>query len=291
MQYLIIGANSSIGSYLYKRMKEEGLDVVGTGHVRNINDELIYYDILKDDIDSVLQGRMDKPVLAIICIAMAQIDQCLLERESAYQINVVKTKELIRYFTAQNIKVIYFSSEYVFDGVKGSYTEQDSTNPINQYGYMKEEMEKHIVEYEPTVCVFRISKVVHTERIDQNVLWQWEQLQKKHEIIRCIKGNKMSFVSIEDIYQASCIVKNMDLCGIYNISGDVSYSRKELAEKFFEMAGADEYKIEECEATEFGFKERRPMDVSLDNRKFKERTGYKFTPMDAVIESYVQNNI
>lgn len=291
MQYFIIGANSSIGSYLYKRMKEDGLDVIGTGHVKNSNDELLYYDILQDDIDSILQGKIDKPVLAIICIAMAQIDQCLLERESAYQINIVKTKELIRYFTKQNIKVIYFSSEYVFDGEKGSYTEQDPTSPINQYGYMKEEMEKYIAEYEPTVCVFRISKVVHTQRIDQNVFWQWERLQKNHETIRCIKGNRMSFVCIEDIYQASLIVKNMGLCGIFNISGDVSYSRKELAEKFFEIAGMEEYRIEECEAAEFGFKERRPMDVSLDNRKFREKTGYRFTPMDAVIESYIQNNI
>ncbi len=290
MQYLIIGANGSIGSYLYKRMKEDGLDVIGTGHKRNRNDELIYFDILHDDIDSVLQGRLDKPVLAIICIAMAQIDQCLQEREAAYQINIVKTKELIQYFTRQNIKVIYFSSEYVFDGARGYYTEQDATNPINQYGCMKAEMEKYILEFETTVCIFRISKVVHTERVDQNVFWQWEQLQKKHEAAKCIKGNRMSFVCIEDIYQASRLVANMGLCGLFNISGDVSYSRKELAEKFFELSGAGEYRIEECEAAAFGFQEKRPMDVSLDNRKFREKTGYKFTPMDAAIQSYIQNN-
>lgn len=290
MQYLIIGANSNIGSYIYKRMKEDGLDVAGTGHVRNRSDELIYYDILQDNIDNILNSETEKLLLVIICVAVANIDQCLLEQETAHQINIVKTKELIQYFKERNVPVICFSSEYVFAGEKGGYTEDDITNPVNQYGCMKAKMEKYIVEEAPNVCAFRISKVVYAEKIEQNVFWQWEQLWKKGETIKCIEGNRMSFVCIEDIYQACRIANDLGLRGIYNVSGDISYSRKELAEKFFDIVGAEEYKIVEQEEEKFGFAEKRPMDVSLNNHKFKEITGYQFTSMEMVIRTYIQNN-
>lgn len=289
MQYIILGATGNIGSYIYRRMRQDRLNVVGTCHQRRTCDDLIYYDILATNIGDILCNLQDDSITVVFCIAIAGIDACKENYSLAYKVNITETQNVIQRLVQQNVRVIWFSSEYVFDGASGRYTEDDLTNPINDYGRMKAILEKNIVQFFPHVCILRLSKPVYTDRVKQNIFWEWEK--KENSVIRCIKGNYMSFVAVEDIYQAVLLSVKNSLEGIYNLSGDVIYSRKELAEKFFRIKRVEHYKIEEQDQKEFGFQERRPLNVSMRNEKFKKVTGYCFTPMDEVIEEYLCKNV
>ena len=81
---------------------------------------------------------------------------------------------------------------------------------------MKEEMEQHLLEHEPKVCIFRLSKVVDGKPAKQNILSEWESQAKEGEI-RCIRGNRLSFTAMEDIYQACLLAGRMKLHGLYHI--------------------------------------------------------------------------
>lgn len=291
MQYLILGANGYIGSYIYERMQESGLSAIGTGHKRVGHEELIYYDIQKDNIEDILQDRMkDNEKTAIVCITESNIDKCHVDYEECYRTNVVAIKSLIHKLHEKRFHVIFFSSDNVFSGEKGDYTEESPTCAVNDYGKMKEEIETYLLENEPQTCIFRISKVVSHKKERQNIFTEWET-QIKNGKIRCIQGNIISFVYIEDIYKACLLAAEKRLAGLYNVVGDQGYSRKELAQKFYAAKNVTNMKIHECGVGEFSFKDkRRPLNVRMSNQKFKEKTGYQFTSMDEVIKKYIKNN-
>ncbi|MDE7431452.1 MAG: sugar nucleotide-binding protein, partial [Lachnospiraceae bacterium] len=201
MRYLILGASSYIGGYLYDRMKENNVDVIGTQCHVTCDKEFLRYDILHDDIDQVLQSIKEFPNIAVICIAQTNFDRCADDFEMAHAVNVVYMKKLICRLQAWNIKVIYISSDNVFDGEKGNYTEQDKTNAIGKYGMMKEEMEHFILDNFPNACILRIAKPISERQAKRNLLTEWEHKKKERTTIFCIRNNYMSFVAMEDIFK------------------------------------------------------------------------------------------
>lgn len=285
MQYLVLGADGYIGSYIYQQFVMNAFDVIGTSRRHRTENRLIHYDILQNNIHYVLAGISAAQKIAIICIAESSIDRCFENYKSAYNINVTATKQLIHELSEEGYKTIYFSSDNVFDGISGHYTEKSPLCPINKYGMMKAEMEQHILEYEPNACILRIPKVVSTIREKPNIFAEWES-QRETGNIRCIRGNRMSFVCIDDIYHACLLAVERMLVGLYNICGNEAYSRAELARKFCDKMGDTRTKICECDIEKFSFKDKRPLNLEMNNKKFKDATGYQFIEIDEVIKQY-----
>lgn len=287
MEYLVLGANGYLGSYIYRRLQSDGRKVTGTARQRNTEEHLLHFDILTDSIEDLISSWNTEQKAAVFCIAQPNIDYCKKEFENARQINVVMTKKVIQSLVRQNFYVIFFSTDNVFDGLKGAYTETDQQNAINQYGRMKQEMEQYLVNMYPQVCILRLPRVIGTEVERQNLLTDYD-CKKTGEKIRCIKDTRISIVAKEDVYQACLIASEKRLHGIYNLSSGEEFSRKELAERFF-CAKNVKREIVELELGEFGFQDARPLHMSLSNDKFIRDTGYQFTAYDFVIERYLKN--
>lgn len=289
MQYIIIGANGYVGSYLYRHMKKDGLNVIGTGHHCNEKKELIYFDVLRDSIFTITKLVKDRERTAILCVVQSDFNRCKTEFELSWQINVVSIKQMVEMLVQEHFHVIYFSSDNVFDGIKGNYTEQDQANAISQYGKMKEEMEQFLLREYPEVCIFRMPRVIGAEREKRNLLTDFENRLADGEV-RCIKDNKMSVLSKNDVYHACLLSARHRMHGLYNLSNGEMYSRKELAEIFFKSMGADKIDIVEWELEKFGFEDTRPLNTSLNNTKFKVKTGYEFMTYQVMVEQYLMVN-
>lgn len=290
MQYVVFGVNGFIGSYLFERLKKDNFHVIGTSRRGWDAEDIVYFDIQQDGIDKIHTYLEEDNKTAIICIAEPNIDKCYENYSYTYEINVVKTKKLIQELVEEQFQVIFFSTDNVFDGVSGNYTEESEPCPVNRYGGMKAEMENYLLSELPEVCILRIPKVVSTFRKKQNVFTEWEDRIQTGSV-RCIRGNRISFVCVEDIYQACLLVSNRRMHGIYNIVGDIAFSRAELAVKFYSQFGITDMDVQECGLEEFSFLDRRPLNISMSNQKFKSETGYSFMPMDVVIKRYCENII
>ncbi|MCM1231269.1 MAG: sugar nucleotide-binding protein [Ruminococcus flavefaciens] len=288
MKYFVFGANGYVGRYLYDRLKEDNEEVVGTSY--KANEEHAYYDIKENIMPVIIDECHSDNKVAIICIAKANINYCYAQFQNSYDVNVKGMKKLITSLLERGFYIIYFSSDCVFDGVNGNYTEQSERHPINKYGEMKAEMEKYIVGNNLPIAVFRITRVVSPRPAKQNPFSQLSDVADKG-IIRCIKGNRLSYVSVEDIYQVCRIAAKKKMYGLYNLCGSEVYSRKELAEKYLTRIGRCNKEIKEIDVNEFGFQDGRPLDVSMDNHKIQSETGHKFASMDEVIDQYIQLNL
>lgn len=86
-----------------------------------------------------------RPDAVIHAAAIAAIDYCEAEREAAHQANVQLTEILARHTSDAGAKFVFVSTDNVFRGDKGLYTEEDAPAPVNYYGRTKVEAE-HVIE-------------------------------------------------------------------------------------------------------------------------------------------------
>lgn len=288
MKYLVLGANSYIGKNIYDNMKESNVNVTGTYCHARSEEKFVHFDILNDDIGQFLDHMKVMPDIAIICIGQTNFDRCADAYATAYAVNVECMKKLICGLAARNIKVIYISTDNVFDGKRGNYTELDETNPIGKYGMMKKEMECYILDNFPQMCILRIAKPISARPAKRNLLTEWEHKKKEGKEIVCIKDNIMSFIAMKDLFKICLLIGERNLQGLYHIAGNKAYSRRELAIKFFQYIDEGVPQIRECDLKEFGFKDIRPLNTSMSNEKFKLDTGYEFMSVEEVLKAYAE---
>lgn len=158
MRILIIGASGFLGSRLYQSL-DRGI-VYGT-FLSNKQDGLIYLDLTREsNVKSVLAKT--KPDLIIHAGGLTNTDFCERDKEMAYGVNVRGTWNIVKNFGG---KIIYFSTDYVFDGEKGLYCEKDVPNPINYYGWTKLEAEDILLRGGDDNIVIRVAGLYgHNER-------------------------------------------------------------------------------------------------------------------------------
>ena len=140
---LVLGASGRIGGYLFARLKQDKFDVSGT-YCHNKRHESIYF-----NLESMpLSDLHVSPSHVIFGAAVNPRPELSKNVADSYETNVVRTIKIINYCFDQNIVPIFMSTDNVFDGKKGNYKETDKTNPLNNYGKMKCEVENHLLASE-----------------------------------------------------------------------------------------------------------------------------------------------
>src|SRR3989338_7302648 len=147
---LVIGASGQVGAALMKRLSEKN-DVVGT-YSSSKKKGLVHLDITDANEVSKLIEKVN-PSIIFLCSATISIDFCEKNPEAARKINVDGTKNVVEAAKKSGAKVVYLSTEYVFDGKRGPYSETDKPNPMNTYGKTKLEGEKIVLSVENSLVV------------------------------------------------------------------------------------------------------------------------------------------
>lgn len=289
MKFLVIGASGFIGRHTIGLARSLSHKVIGT-RSKPGDPECITFNLLSHR----LSQRMDHPffesggkIYGIICASVRQIDQCYREHRVTRQINVEKTIQLIEDMRELDILPVFLSTSYVFDGTTGNYTENDKHCPICEYGRQKAEVESYLSSHHPDIPVLRFDKIVGDNPDEDHLFTEWHGWLKKGLPITCISGQIMSVTFVEDIAGAIMLACEKDLKGLYNTANPEFFSREELAELFLEIVGKQAeiiLKHQKC----FGFDDQRPLNTYIDSSKFIKATGFTFTPIRTIIESFAQ---
>jgi dTDP-4-dehydrorhamnose reductase len=115
---------------------------------------------LRDDRGVGALMESFQPDVIVHAAAMSKVAECEDHPEQARQINVDSTACLVRWAQRCSAKLIYFSSDQVFDGRKGGYRESDSPHPVGQYGLTKLEAERLVLDSPVRALVIRSNSVV-----------------------------------------------------------------------------------------------------------------------------------
>lgn len=125
---LITGATGLLGSVLMQDKKlQEKYSVVGYGSSMDIRDYEKIWDVFEKE----------KPDIVLHLAAYTDVLMAERDKAACYQLNVKGTRNIVEACDVFKAKLVYMSTEYVFDGEKGNYKENDIENPVNFYGITK----------------------------------------------------------------------------------------------------------------------------------------------------------
>lgn len=158
MELLIIGGDSSIGKCYINFCKDNLINFEYTSRKKNSSDKALFLDLKDPDFKVFNKKQFD---FTIFFASIASIDFCENNKKESYLVNVENTQKTLYEVSKVSKRVLFISSNCVFDGKKPFMTVNDKTNPSNEYGRQKLEVEKWMRLNLSNAAILRLSKVIH----------------------------------------------------------------------------------------------------------------------------------
>lgn len=230
-------------------------------------------------LDRIYEDNESKIVLHLA--AKADVDACEKDKEtdtdgSAYKINVIGTRNIAKACLETNKKLIYISTDFVFDGKNpptGGYTEEDTPNPINWYAKTKFMGEEEVQKDSDSNLIIRIAYPYRREVFPAKndfVHAILARLQKNQKIM-AVTDHHMTPTYLDDIAIALKKLIQLNKKGIFHVTGANSETPYEASLKIAQIFNCDKNLISPTTREEF-FKNRapRPFNLTMNNAKIKK---------------------
>lgn len=282
MNSIVIGASGKIGKYFFNNKKRDLLLTYNKNKIKNG----IKFNILTDKIEKLVDKKKISKVM--ILSAHSDPDFCIKNKKKSKLLNVIKMKKLISYFIKRNIYFIFFSTEFVFDGKKGNYSELSKTNPINLYGKQKLEIENFIKKYAKYYSIFRVAKTYGNDLKDNTLInFFIEKSKRKNSIILAASDQKFSPLFSKDLVKIAKFFIQKKIVGTFNIGGPKVYSRYGLYMKFNNLLKKKnkfyKVKIIKKKLDQFKFADKRAKNVSFNITKLKKHINFKLSNIEDIL--------
>jgi dTDP-4-dehydrorhamnose reductase len=268
---LITGASGQLGKEFVKVLSSKGIDFVA----------LERKDLDVTNFEKVYKTLKEiNPSVVINCSAYNQVDLAETEILKAFSTNAIGPYNLAITCREINAKLIHYSTDYVFDGIKkGLYTEEDSPNPLNQYARSKllgEELVKQVLE---DYLILRVSWVYGEGR--QNFIYKLFQWTKEREVLQ-IAFNEVSVPTYTGfIVEKTLKALEKGLTGIYHLVPRGYASRYEWAKLTLKLFGIEKVLIP-VEKEIFNLPAKRPDFSAMSCAKIEKALGEEFEEWDEI---------
>jgi len=206
-----------------------------------------------------------RPRVIIHAAAMASIDECETQPELAQQINFNATRLLVDFAARRKIRFIFISSDVVFDGEKGNYSEKDEPHPVNFYAKTKIAAEKYVMENLPNAVVVRPA-LFYGLALDGRPSFTETMLQQLYagKQIYAFTDQYRTPILVNDLVSALWELAENSYCGYLHLGGPQKVSRLDLGKMLCEIFNLDENLLIPVKSREVSLQARRPLDCSLD---------------------------
>jgi dTDP-4-dehydrorhamnose reductase len=178
------------------------------------------------------------PEVVVNAAAISNIDFAEKNQGLAWKVNVLGAEHVAEGCKADNARHIFFSSDAVFDGTAGSYSEQDTPSPVNYYGKTKAAAERRVLSIYPNSVVIRISLVLGYPVTGGNALYPSleDHLHRGEEIAVPVQEVRTP-VDVLTLCESALELAENDYAGIIHIGSTESISRYDLSRKVARAMG------------------------------------------------------
>jgi len=267
---MITGAGGFVaGSVLVQaRDRWETLAVTRTSRpaLEKIASRVVVRDITDRDLTRALLVEF-RPDVVIHTAALADIDYCEGHPEEAFAVNTMATDTLAACCAEHGARLVYCSTDTVFDGRRGMYTESDRPGPVNIYARSKAEAEARVAARGGNTVIARLSLVLGIPLLGAGNAFLPGLLR------RLRAGEKAPFpvneirtpVDVVTLGGALLEVAASDYQGFLHLAGNTRLSRYDMACQIARHLGYSDRLIEPVDSSTMPGRAPRPADVSLDN--------------------------
>ena len=281
MKLLVLGGSGLIGNALLKNSKNE-FDILTTfykNHISIKNVRSFQYSFPNDlnNLRELLEK--EKRDVLVNTMGYSNIDFCELNKSDKEMLHVEVTEKICKICENIGTKQIFLSSDYVFDGEKGNYSEDDVPNPVNYYGLSKLKAEQLILKNS-------INTVIRT-----SVIYDWDYRARFfNSVIKNLQNNQ-EVNATTDVYNSVTFLDNLvesifkvitlNQNGIFHVVDSACVNRFEFAEMIAKIFRLDKNLIKIASVQDEPKNiAKRPKNACLNNSKAKKELGLNFNTIE-----------
>ncbi|MEM0061298.1 MAG: SDR family oxidoreductase [Fervidicoccaceae archaeon] len=261
MKILVIGASGFVGYYIRKYFNADGTSSTFKEGYKKLNIAN------KEEVFNFI--RANKYDLIINSAAIANVDECEKNPEIAKLINGTAVEWISSASQEIGAKFVQISTDYVFDGTRGDYKENDKPNPINEYGKSKLLGEENAIKYNKNSLVLRI-EMPYGINLAKNKEVFFETLLKNLSEGKEVKVAADQIISptyVEDIPRAIDVLVSKDQKGIFHLASKEKLSRYDYAIKIAEVFRFNKDLIRKVMLDDLKLVAKRPKNTTLNTDK------------------------
>ncbi len=267
----VVGAGSRLGNALVPVLLQETdahLHLVSSAPHAHVS-ERITQSVLdvkdRDALKSAVMAAM--PSVIINCAAATNVDGCETDRRTAWELNVTLPETLTRLARILESHLVHVSTDYVFDGAKGPYTESAIPHPINYYGKSKLAGENVCLSGNAAVSIVRTNVLYgYDPKRPDFVRWVLDACESKTPI-RVVNDQFSNPTLVDDLADAITRIVLRRRLGLYHVGGADYCDRYSFAVKIAEFFKTDASVISPVSTAELGQAARRPLRGGLVSLK------------------------
>ncbi|MHA8096733.1 SDR family oxidoreductase [Aquirufa antheringensis] len=278
---LITGSNGLLGQKLVELLrKQANVDLIATARGVNrlpVTDGYTYASLditVQEEVNAVFDQF--KPEIVIHTAAMTNVDTCETDQEGCDLLNVDAVAFLIKACKKHNSYLCHLSTDFIFDGAAGPYTEEGIANPISYYGESKLKAEQLLLassirwSIARTVLVYGIVPDMSRSNI---VLWVKKSLEEG-KTIQVVTDQFRTPTLAEDLAIGCWLLAKDEVKGIFNISGSDFLTPYEMAVMTADYYGLDKSLLQKADSSTFQQTAKRPARTGFVLDKAKKVLGY-----------------
>ena len=282
MMILITGSNGLLGQKLVKHLTKNNIPFIATSKGKNRNPDCMDASYSTMDICSVedIKSVFDRfiPTHVIHTAAMTNVDECEEFPLECEKLNVEATQLLFE--AAQKIGAHFqlLSTDFVFDGLKGNYSETDTPNPLSVYARSKVSAENLVLtsSYPKFSIVRTIILYGKANNLSRSniVCWAKEALSKGQPMT-IIDDQFRSPTWADDLAWACIRICDLQKTGIYHIAGPETMSIYDLVLRIAKFYSFSTEFLTKTDSLSLNQKAKRPPKTGFDLQKAQAELSYK----------------
>lgn len=279
---LVIGASGLVGGAVGRALEQQGWEITGTGfsHAAGPLRQLDLTD--HAEVDRLVKKL--RPELVVVAAVYGNVNLCEDEPERTQEVNVRGTLAAADVAGLVGAKLVWYSTDYVYDGAAGPYSENDAPNPLSVYGRAKLEVEQALSARHPDALIIRTTGVFGWEPDSMNFAMQvWRRLSAGETMP--VPSDQVATPTLAD-YLGEVTVRLCELgaSGIVNVVGADRLSRAELGRRLARAFALDPGLIHDVPTAELGQRAARPLEGGLRTDRLEALLGTQAMPLDEALK-------
>ena len=296
MEKLLIVGASGLTGYKLAQIAIKDYQVFGTYNYRPVNlnqCDLFQLDKTNKEKTRSLISKIN-PDVVIDCSALHDVDYCESHQDETWKVNVEAPKQIATTCKEIGARMIFISTDYVYDGTAKTYTEESPTNPLNYYGLSKLKSEEEIAKSGVNYAIARtslafgwnpgeISGTKSSSGKSMNfVIWALKKL-KNNENLKIVTDQYSTPTLADNLSEMLLMLAKSNKSGIFHTVGRECLNRYDFTIKVAEVFDIDTNLISPVTSDEFKQVAKRPMRCCLKVSKIEENLDVKaFTAEEAL---------
>jgi len=291
MIILITGSNGLLGQKIVRQLKKRKIEFIATSKGENRNPDCDDSSYVSMDICSEVEianvFKTYLPTHIIHTAAITNVDACELNPVACFETNVAATEKLFNQTKKIGAHFQLLSTDFIFDGEKGNYKEEDEPNPLSVYARSKVDAERLLLNdtylnytIVRTIIVFGVANNLTRTNI---VSWAKDALSKGQEM-RIIDDQFRAPTWADDLAWACIRICELEKRGVFHISGPETMSIFEIVERVAKFFGLSTKTLVRTNSSALNQPAKRPPKTGFDLTKSRNELGYNPKTLEETLD-------